>query len=648
MLKNEDSRAAQFIKRGHVALNKSKTRLSDILSRIVPVLVDILLLNLTNVLTILVRLEFNLVDFQESPYLHYIMLYAVFNTILTLLIFKFFHIYRILWKYAGLTEGFLLSGACAISTALQYIVMQTVFPLIEGRDFTVLPRSYPILAFFFFALAEAIYRFSYRLREMARTSYAAPTGEKARTMLIGAGQAGALLLRDLQNNPASSHNRILCILDDDKQKEGHYLNNIPIVGGLDSIEENIRKYKIEEIIIAIPGASSQRRRELIEKCQEFDCRLRILPALYQLAGGEVSLQTVRDVQIEDLLGRDSVSVNLDEIAGYVSGKIVLVTGGGGSIGSELCRQIARQKPKKLIIFDIYENNAYAIQQELLSSAEIDLDVIIGSVRDQARVDSVFATYQPDVVYHAAAHKHVPLMEVSPNEAIKNNVFGTKNVAEAAKKYGAGIFVFISTDKAVNPTNVMGASKRLCEMLIQSYSHNSKTKFVAVRFGNVLGSNGSVIPLFRKQIAAGGPVTVTHKDIIRYFMTIPEAVSLVLQAGAYAEGGEIFVLDMGNPVRIDDLARRMIKLSGFEPDVDMKIRYTGLRPGEKLYEELLMKEEGLQKTPNNLIFIGKLTDIDTGVFFAELEKLKKLCEANSPHIKEAVAAMVPTYTIKDGE
>lgn len=626
------------------------SRIRDLLSKLVPILTDILLINATNVLTILVRLEFNLVDFEESPYLHNIMLYAVFNTVITLLIFKFFHMYRILWKYAGLPEAFILSGACALSTALQYIVMQTVLPyFIEGGG-AVLPRSYPILAFLFLTLAEAVYRFSYRLKEMARTSYGKNPADdgKALTMLIGAGQAGALLLRDLHNNPASSHNKVVCILDDDKQKEGHFLNNVPIVGGCDRMGEMIEKYHIDEIIIAIPAATAQRRREIIEKCQEFDCRLRILPALYQLAGGEVSLQTVRDVQIEDLLGRDSVSVNVDEIMGYVSGKTVLVTGGGGSIGSELCRQIARHCPKKLIVFDIYENNAYAIQQEILSTVQIDLEVIIGSVRDEARVRSVFEKYRPEVVYHAAAHKHVPLMENSPNEAVKNNVFGTMNVASAADAFGAEVFVFISTDKAVNPTNIMGATKRLCEMIIQSFSHTSKTKFVAVRFGNVLGSNGSVIPLFRKQIAAGGPVTVTHKDIIRYFMTIPEAVSLVLQAGAYAQGGEIFVLDMGNPVRIDDLARRMIKLSGFEPDVDIKIRYTGLRPGEKLYEELLMSEEGLKKTPNNLIFIGTLADIDAQRFAGQLKRLKKLCEENSPDIKSAVASVVPTYTIKDEE
>lgn len=613
------------------------------------VIADIIIINLTNIFTIFVRLEFNLINLEESPYFKNILMYAVINTVCTLLIFKFFNIYRILWKYAGILEAFILAGACALSTSLQYIVMQIFIPMILGNNEIALPRSYPILAFLFLALAEAVFRFSYRLADMMKISYAPKNSksEKALTMLIGAGQAGALLLRDLNNNPYSSHNRIVCIVDDDIKKNGKYLNNIPIVGGRDTIKDSVEKYHIDEIIIALPSASAQDRRDIIEICQETDCRLRILPALYQLAGGEVSIQKIRNVEIEDLLGRDSVRVNVDEIMEYVSDKTILVTGGGGSIGSELCRQIAKHNPKKLVIFDIYENNAYAIQQELLSKYEdLDLEVLIGSVRDIKRVDSVFEKYRPDVVYHAAAHKHVPLMEDSPNESIKNNVFGTKNVAAAADKYKSSVFVFISTDKAVNPTNIMGASKRLCEMIIQSYSHKSDTKFVAVRFGNVLGSNGSVIPLFRKQIAAGGPVTVTHKDIIRFFMTIPEAVSLVLQAGAYAKGGEIFILDMGKPVRIDDLARRMIKLSGLEPDVDIKINYTGLRPGEKLYEELLMSEEGLKKTPNNLIFIGKLSDIDTDKLNSQLAVLKEACEQNSADIKHIMSETVPTYTIKD--
>ena len=625
-------------------MRKNKSGMS-VLRVLLLALGDIIIINATNILAVLVRLEFNLVNFQESPYLQNILYYAVFNTVISLLIFRFFNIYKILWKYAGITEAFILIGACALSTSLQYIVMQTVLPKILGNNEIALPRSYPIIAFLLLALAEGVFRFSYRLREMARTSYGIrpKADSRARTMLVGAGKAGSLLLRDLANNPSTSHNNVVCIIDDDKSKAGRYLNNIPIIGGKDKIREAVEKYDVEEIIIALPSASAQERRAVIDACSEVDCRLRTVPALYQLASGDVSAAQLRDVKIDDLLGRDSVNVNVEQIMGYVSGKTVLVTGGGGSIGSELCRQIARHSPKQLIVFDIYENNAYALQQELLSELpELDLEVLIGSVRDKDRVNMIFEKYHPDVVYHAAAHKHVPLMEESPNEAVKNNVFGTRNVVDAADRYGSSVFVFISTDKAVNPTNIMGATKRLCEMVVEYYSRISETKFVAVRFGNVLGSNGSVIPLFRRQIEAGGPVTVTHKDIIRYFMTIPEAVSLVLQAGAYAEGGEIFVLDMGKPVRIDDLARKMIKLSGYEPDKDIKIVYTGLRPGEKLYEELLMSEEGLKKTPNNLIFIGKLTDIDMDSFPARLDMLYQACERNSPEIKELMKEFVPTY------
>ncbi|MBQ6019006.1 MAG: polysaccharide biosynthesis protein, partial [Clostridia bacterium] len=466
------------------------------------VLADIVIINATNILAVLVRMEFNLTNFYESPYLQNILYCAVFNTALSLLFFKFFNIYKILWRYAGITEAFILVGGCALSTSLQYILMQTVLPRILGNNELALPRSYPIIAFLLLALAEGVFRFSYRLRDMARTSYGIrpKADSRARTMLIGAGRAGALLLRDLANNPATSHNNVVCIIDDDRSKLGHYLNNIPIVGGKEKIREAVGKYNVEEIIIALPSASAQERRAVIDACGEVNCRLRTVPALYQLAGGDVSAAQLRDVKIDDLLGRDSVNVNVEQIMGYVSGKTVLVTGGGGSIGSELCRQIARHKPKKLIIFDIYENNAYALQQELLSAhPELELEVLIGSVRDKERVDGIFGTFRPEVVYHAAAHKHVPLMEDSPNEAVKNNVFGTRNVADAAHRFASSVFVFISTDKAVNPTNIMGATKRLCEMVIEYYSRISQTKFVAVRFGNVLGSNGSVIPLFRRQI-----------------------------------------------------------------------------------------------------------------------------------------------------
>ena len=461
-------------------------------------------------------------------------------------------------------------------------------------------------------------------------------------MLIGAGRAAAIALRDFHGS-ADSENEIVCIIDDDTKKCGNYLAGVRIVGSRDYIVEAAKKYAGEEIVIAMPSASHAVRTEIIEICQQTSCKIKVLPGIYQLANGEISIKQIRDVEIEDLLGRDPIHVDLTGIKEYIMGRVVLVTGGGGSIGSELCRQIAGYEPKTLIIFDIYENNAYAIQLELMAKyPELHLETLIGSVRDSARVDSIFETYHPELVFHAAAHKHVPLMEDSPNEAIKNNVLGTLNVALAADKFGAKRMLLISTDKAVNPTNIMGASKRLCEMIVQTMDHRSETEYVAVRFGNVLGSNGSVIPLFRDQIAKGGPVTVTHKDIIRYFMTIPEAVALVLQAGEYAKGGEIFVLDMGKPVRIDDLARNMIKLSGFEPDVDIPIVYTGLRPGEKLFEELLLSEEGLTKTANDLIYIGHRVEFDEEKFEENIAELRRLCYMNSPDIRKKVKQIVSTY------
>ena len=483
-------------------------------------------------------------------------------------------------------------------------------------------------------------------------------------MIIGAGAAGQAVLRELK---ISNNAQFIpcCVIDDDPNKWGRTIDGVPIVGGRDVIEEKVKKYNISQILIAIPTLSMQERGKLLTLCSETGCALKTLPALYQLANGEVTLNKLKPVEVEDLLGRDPIQINTNEVLEQLQGKTVLVTGGGGSIGSELCRQIAGHQPGHLIIFDIYENNAYAIQQELLRlHPQLHLTVLIGSVRDSRRIESVFETYRPDIVYHAAAHKHVPLMESSPNETIKNNVMGTYKTAYAALRYGAKRFVLISTDKAVNPTNIMGASKRLCEMIVQSMDAVSRTqryellpelghlgthtaieggtRFVAVRFGNVLGSNGSVVPLFKQQIAEGGPVTVTHPDIIRYFMTIPEAVSLVLQAGSYARGGEIFVLDMGDPVKIDTLARNLIRLSGYRPDEDIKIVYTGLRPGEKLYEERLMAEEGLQKTANDLIHIGKPVPFRYEDFFGQLMTLKAAAENNSPDIETHVAQIVTTY------
>ena len=501
------------------------------------------------------------------------------------------------------------------------------------------------------------------------------SGNYCRIMVIGAGAAGQTILREM-SRAREVKGKICCIIDDNSNKWGRYIDGVPVVGGRDDIMVNAKKYKINQIFFAIPSASAEEKRDILNICKETGCELKILPGIYQLMTGEIALSKMRKVSIEDLLGREPIKVDMNEIFRYLKGKVILVTGGGGSIGSELCRQIAGHNPKQLIIFDVYENNAYDIEQELKSKyPDLNLKVLIGSVRDSRRVSSIFRTYKPEIVYHAAAHKHVPLMETSPCEAIKNNVMGTYKVASAALRNGCQRFVLISTDKAVNPTNIMGASKRLCEMVIQSMDMISKTgnakllpflgahyeddefgedttasipcngqrtEFVAVRFGNVLGSNGSVIPLFRKQIEKGGPVTVTHPDIIRYFMTIPEAVSLVLQAGTYAKGGEIFVLDMGAPVKIDTLARNLIKLSGYEPDVDIQIKYTGLRPGEKLYEEKLMAEEGLMKTDNDLIHIGKPIPFDVKEFLHQLEVLADASYANDAEICHMVEKIVPTY------
>lgn len=464
-------------------------------------------------------------------------------------------------------------------------------------------------------------------------------------MLIGAGNAGRVLLKEMTASQYV-HGKVVCIIDDDVKKIGKVMNGVLVVGGRGEIPRASEEYQVDEIIVAIPTLSAKERSAILHICQETNCGVRILPGMYQLINGEVNISKLRQVEVEDLLGREQIEVDLDSIMGYVSGKRVLVTGGGGSIGSELCRQIAAKRPEMLIIVDIYENNAYEIQQELIRTyEELNLLVLIASVRNTKRMNDIFQTYKPQIVYHAAAHKHVPLMETSPNEAIKNNVFGTYKTARAAALNGVEKFVMISTDKAVNPTNIMGASKRICEMIIQTFNREYKTEFVAVRFGNVLGSNGSVIPLFKKQIQEGGPVTVTHPDIIRYFMTISEAVSLVLQAGAYAKGGEIFVLDMGEPVKILDLAKNLIRLSGLVPGEDIAIEFTGLRPGEKLFEELLMDEEGLQKTDNRLIFIGKPIELDEEKFSSQLKELEEAAVDEHQDIRKKAKELVPTYVIQ---
>jgi FlaA1/EpsC-like NDP-sugar epimerase len=466
-------------------------------------------------------------------------------------------------------------------------------------------------------------------------------------MLIGAGEAGSVLMREIADSRYLDNSKVVAIIDDDPKKVGKFIRGVKVVGNRNNIKEYARYYDVDEIIFAIPSASTKTKREILNICKETSCNLKIVPGVYQMMDGEVNVSDIRNVDVTDLLGRDPIKVDLESIMGYISGKTVLVTGGGGSIGSELCRQLVKHGLERLIIFDIYENNAYDIQQELRRDyPQADVVTLIGSVRNESRLEWVFDTYKPDIVYHAAAHKHVPLMEDSPNEAVKNNVIGTLNVARMADKYHVKRFVMISTDKAVNPTNVMGATKRICEMIIQYYNEISATEFVAVRFGNVLGSNGSVIPLFKKQIAEGGPVTVTHPDIIRYFMTIPEAVSLVIQAGAYAKGGEIFILDMGEPVKIDDLAKNLIRLSGYTLGVDMEIKYTGLRPGEKLYEELLMDEEGLQDTANKLIHIGKPIEFDKDGFEEKLEKIKEVAYSESQaDVRKYIKELVPTYRPK---
>ena len=463
-------------------------------------------------------------------------------------------------------------------------------------------------------------------------------------MIIGAGSAAAMLINEFKSYKPSGI-KFKCIIDDDPSKKNTYISGVKVYGDRNRIIEAAEKYEIDTILFAIPSCGSKERSEILNICKETSCRLKIVPSVYQMICREKSSisDKIRKVEIEDLLGREPISLDIDRVINYVAGKTVLVTGGGGTIGSELCRQIAAHEPKRLIVFDVYENNAYDIQNELKRKyPKLDLVTLIGSVRDSKRLECMFNTYRPDIVYHAAAHKHVPLMEDSPNEAVKNNVFGTLKTARCADKYGAEKFVLISTDKAVNPTNIMGASKRICEMIIQAYNNRSKTEFVAVRFGNVLGSNGSVIPLFKKQIEAGGPVTVTDPDIIRYFMTIPEAVTLVLQAGASAKGGEIFVLDMGKPMKILDLAENLIRLSGLVPYKDINIEFIGLRPGEKLYEEMLMDEEGIRETENELIYIGHPIELDEEKFFASLDRLQKAMYDDSADIRGIVSDIVPTY------
>lgn len=613
--------------------------------RILLLIWDTVCINACSFLALFMRYDLNVDRFlrsgitEEYPlgYVETLQEMMIFNTLITLIIFFVFRLYNSLWRYAGINEVINIAFACGLSGVIHFF---SIF-----GTYRRMPRSYFIIYMLLLFIMTLVVRFSYRIVRLIYKSNVHGQGMRT-TLIIGAGEACNIVLNELKMSD-NLDSRICGIIDDDKAKKGTYIQGVKVLGGREYILSVCEEQGVNEIIVAMPSASKKQISEILEICQRTDSELKIVPGVYQFVNGEAAIEKIRPVQIEDLLGREPVNINLDSIMNYVKNKVVLVTGGGGSIGSELCRQIAANHPKILIIFDIYENNAYEIQQELKRKyPSLHLEVLIGSVRNTSRIDKVFADYRPDIVYHAAAHKHVPLMEDSPNEAIKNNVFGTYKTALAADKYDTKKFVLISTDKAVNPTNIMGASKRMCEMIIQELNHRSSTDFVAVRFGNVLGSNGSVIPLFKKQIEEGGPVTVTDKRIIRYFMTIPEAVALVLQAGALAHGGEIFVLDMGDPVRIDDLARKLIKLSGYTPNVDIAIEYTGLRPGEKLYEEMLMDEEGLQKTENSLIYIGEPLQFDGEKFLERLNELYDEAYSETENLKELVAELVPTYKIKE--
>ena len=599
--------------------------------RLFMIMLDICTSIVASCIAILIRFDFRIENIPLK-YLDSMWKYMPIQICSVLILYYIFRLYHSMWKFVGVIE-------------LENIIMSgTVISVIQIFALKALkmnmPRSYYILYGLFLIGFTAITRLAYRaIRLMFRRRIEA---KDQNVMIIGAGEAANVLIKEIMTSHHLNKS-VKCIIDDDPRKIGKYIHGVRVVGNRDTILLNAEKYGIAEITIAMPSVSKKIISEIVTICKETGCTLKILPGIYQLVNGEVSTDKLRNVEVEDLLGRDPIKVDIQSIMGYVTNKVVMVTGGGGSIGSELCRQIAAHKPKKLIIVDIYENNAYDIQQELVTSyPNLDLHVLIASVRNTKRMDQIFEEYRPNIIYHAAAHKHVPLMEISPNEAVKNNVFGTLKTVKAADKYGVSKFVLISTDKAVNPTNIMGATKRICEMIVQTYNKRSKTDFVAVRFGNVLGSNGSVIPLFKKQIQEGGPVTVTHPDIIRYFMTISEAVSLVLQAGAYAKGGEIFVLDMGEPVKILDLANNLIRLSGYVPNEEIAVTFTGLRPGEKLYEELLMEEEGLQDTANSLIHIGKPIALDEDKFLNQLDALYEYVIEEPKDIREAIAEIVDTY------
>lgn len=614
--------------------NFMKHRKNDLFKKILILCIDVALIVISMVFAYIITKE-------SAPKTDYasVLIWFLGNIALVVFVYKCSGLYSIIFSSASIIDALRLCFAIFC-----ILVANIIYTALSGRDVIGFSTCFVYASFLF--LFTGMTRFYKRAFNVSKYYISTNVEKKKRVMVVGAGKSGTTLIAEMQSSDKTDFVPV-CAIDDDPEKIGKSVCGVKVVGSTYEIKKYAKKYSVNAIHVTMPSVDKRRLSKIIARCNDAGCPVKILPGLYQLADGQVSVSSMREVDIQDLLGRDPVTVDINEIIGYIEDKTVLVTGGGGSIGSELCRQIASHNPKRLIILDIYENNAYNIEQELKRKLRnLDLVTLIASVRDYGKMKDVFAKYRPQIVFHAAAHKHVPLMETSPNEAVKNNVFGTFNVARCADACGVETFVQISTDKAVNPTNVMGATKRICEMIIQAFGRHSKTKFVAVRFGNVLGSNGSVIPLFKQQIKEGGPVTVTHKDIIRYFMTIPEAVSLVLQAGAYAKGGQIFVLDMGEPVRIYDLAYNLIKLSGFKPDVDIKIECTGLRPGEKLYEERLMDEEGMQKTPNGLINIAQPLKFDEPSFWNHLNELYEAAYAETDEMKRLMRNIVPTYKIDD--
>jgi len=605
---------------------------------------DIFIINISIILAYLLRFDGDLssMPLEVKTNIVYIFITA---TIIKIISFGFFKLYSSLWRYAGIHEMInIVAGAFVGNVVLQCLVF--IERILAARNFQLIeitvPASIFAIAFLMDIFLVGGSRFAYRVFRRKVKGEAIRFKNSKRVLIIGGGNAGAVIIREMKQR-TELNSVPVAIIDEDSYKLGKEINGVPIIGCNKDIVDVIMRKRIDEVIIAIPNASNQVINEVYEECSKTDCKIKILPSVSQLIDESVIIQKIRDVDIEDLLGREPIKLDVQGITTCIEGKVVFVTGGGGSIGSELCRQIASYKPKQLIILDNYENNAYDIQNELLYNyPKLNLVTIIANIREKHRIDSIFKKYKPNIVFHAAAHKHVPLMETNPTEAVKNNVFGTLNVSECADKYGVERFVLISTDKAVNPTNIMGATKRIAEMIIQALNKHSKTEFVAVRFGNVLGSNGSVIPLFKKQIEQGGPVTLTHKEVTRFFMTIPEAVQLVIQAATMAKGGEIFVLDMGKPVKIYDLARNLIKLSGFEPDEDIKIEVTGLRPGEKLYEELLMDEEGLESTANEKIFVAQPVFTDLALLQREIDRLKEIIMTDASEVMDYIQMIVPTY------